>query len=94
MMMKARMASICRLSKEILLLSSDNHLGPYGEYTDSPECVVYISHADGVRMEHFKVRWKNDVSGWTYGVLTYNCKNIEKNFVSLGRPDLDEPCAP
>ena len=77
-----------------LMLSSNNHLGPYGEFSDSPECVVYISHADGVRMEHFKVNWKNKVSRWTYGVLTYNCKNIEKNFVSLGRPDLDEPCSP
>ena len=70
---------------------SNNHRGPYGEYSASPECVVYISHADGVRMERFKVRWKNKVSGWTYGVLTYNSKNIEKNSVSLGRPDLDEP---
>ena len=76
------------------LVSSDNHLGPWGEFNGSPECVVYISHADGVRMDHFKVRWKNEVSGWTYGVLTCNCKNIEKSFVSLGRPDLDETCSP
>ena len=76
------------------LVSSSNHLGPWGEFSGSPECVVYLSHADGVRMDHFKVRWKNSVAGWTYGVLTYNCKNIEKSFVSLGRPDLDEPCSP
>ena len=74
------------------LVSDDNHLGPWGEFgVTNPECVVYVSHADGVRMERFKVNWENTVTGWNYGVLTYNCKNIEKNDVSIGRPDLDEP---
>ena len=78
------------LDIETELASSDNHLGPWGEFGSSnPECVIYIAHAEGVRLERFKVNWKKTVGGWTYGVLTCNSRNVEKNFVSLGRPDLD-----
>ena len=74
------------------LVSDDNHRGPWGEFgVGNPECVVYLAHADGIRMERFKVNWKKPVTGWTYGILSCNCKNVEKNRVSLGRPDLDEP---
>ena len=73
------------------LESSGNHAGPWGEWTaGNPECVFYVSHADGIVFDHVKVNWKKPVSGWTYGILAYNCKTIEQEKVSLGRPDLNE----
>jgi hypothetical protein len=52
--------------------------------------VFYVSHADGIVFDHVKVNWKKLVSGWTYGILAYNCKTIEQEKLSLGRPDLNE----
>lgn len=69
--------------------SSTNHEGPWGSWhPGAPECVFYISHADGVTLDHVKVNWKKPVTGWTYGILAYNCKNIKNEQSDLGRPDL------